>query len=286
MKLAKKTFVYSMILAVLMVAFVVGYFVFMLPSLYVDYVMKSNLRSVAEVQRGYMESRSYENLTVKNPSAVFTLEVPDTGNEIYAAGKFFKVTIEVLDEELQGMLDFIREQMNNGRKMGETKQAGEELQNDVWTDGMEVLEKIKEKFAGRELFHEDDPIAVWMEWKADQEVYQGEYEKFHIIADDLFIYEAGISDGNYSYTTYTAMAHADDAYIITVYPTLTPKMDEITPVVMGSLPMIIAVVFLLILVSSRFFSGKIVDPMIRLAAYAENAKLAEYSQIEPFETKG
>ena len=43
MKLAKKTFVYSMILAVLMVAFVVGYFVFMLPSLYVDYVMKSNL---------------------------------------------------------------------------------------------------------------------------------------------------------------------------------------------------------------------------------------------------
>ncbi len=286
MKLAKKTFVYSMILAVLMVAFVVGYFVFMLPSLYVDYVMKSNLRSVAEVQRGYMESRSYENLTVKNPSAVFTLEVPDTGNEIYAAGKFFKVTIEVLDEELQGMLDFIREQMNNGRKMGETKQAGEELQNDVWTDGMEVQEKIKEKFAGRELFHEDDPIAVWMEWKADQEVYQGEYEKFHIIADDLFIYEAGISDGNYSYTTYTAMAHADDAYIITVYPTLTPKMDEITPVVMGSLPMIIAVVFLLILVSSRFFSGKIVDPMIRLAAYAENAKLAEYSQIEPFETKG
>lgn len=86
----KKTFVYSMILAVLMVAFVVGYFVFMLPSLYVDYVMKSNLRSVAEVQRGYMESRSYENLTVKNPSAVFTLEVPDTGNEIYAAGKFLR----------------------------------------------------------------------------------------------------------------------------------------------------------------------------------------------------
>ncbi len=95
MKLAKKTFVYSIMIAVLMVAFVVGYFVFMLPSLYVDYVTKSNLKSVAAVHREYMESRSYVDLTVKNPTAVFSLEIPDTGNQIYMAGKFFKLTVEV-----------------------------------------------------------------------------------------------------------------------------------------------------------------------------------------------
>ena len=79
MGLSKKTFLYSILLAVLMVIFITGYFVLMLPSLYVDYVMDSNLDSVVQVQRGYMEKRSYDDLAVKNPSAVFSLEIPREG---------------------------------------------------------------------------------------------------------------------------------------------------------------------------------------------------------------
>ena len=82
MGLSKKTFFYSMTIAAIMVTFVIGYFVFMLPSLYVDYVMKSNLESVAELQEGYVEKRSYDELKVKNPTAVYTLEVPDEGAEL------------------------------------------------------------------------------------------------------------------------------------------------------------------------------------------------------------
>ena len=52
MGLRKKTFLYSVVLAVIMIAFIIGYFVLMLPSLYVDYVMNSNLESVVEIQRG------------------------------------------------------------------------------------------------------------------------------------------------------------------------------------------------------------------------------------------
>lgn len=100
MGLRKKTFLYSVVLAVIMIAFIIGYFVLMLPSLYVDYVMNSNLESVVEIQRGYMEQRSYDHLTVKNPSSVYTMEIPNTGNEVYIAGKFFKLTIIVQDEEL------------------------------------------------------------------------------------------------------------------------------------------------------------------------------------------
>ena len=88
MGLRKKTFLYSVVLAVIMIAFIIGYFVLMLPSLYVDYVMNSNLESVVEIQRGYMEQRSYDHLTVKNPSSVYTMEIPNTGNEVYIAGKF------------------------------------------------------------------------------------------------------------------------------------------------------------------------------------------------------
>ncbi len=277
MGLRKKTFLYSVTLAVIMIAFVIGYFVFMLPSLYVDYVMNSNLKSATEIQKGYMQERSYDNLTVKNPSSVFTMEIPNAGNEVYIAGKFFKLTIIVQDEELQEFLD-------RARTMTVKADSLEELEDMAgsWTAGGEEgigewQEKFKDIFAGQKLISDDAPIDIRLEQKEqhDGQVYYGEYAKVHAASGDSIVYEAGVSDGNYSYTTYVAMGQTQDALIITVMPTMTPQMEEITPIVMGSLPMIIAVIFLLVLVSSGFFSGKIVNPNIRLASRAESAGMAE-----------
>ena len=278
MGLRKKTFLYSVTLAVIMIAFVIGYFVFMLPSLYVDYVMNSNLESVAEIQKGYMEERSYDNLTVKNPSSVFTMEIPNAGNEIYIAGKLFKLTIIVQDKELQELLDRARTMMVKADSLEELEDV-----TGSWTAGGkesfgEWQEKFKDIFTGQKLISEDAPIDIRLEQKRqhDGQVYHGEYAKVHVTSGDSIVYEAGVSDGNYSYTTYVAMGQTQDALIITVMPTMTPQMEEITPIVMGSLPMIIAVIFLLVLVSSGFFSGKIVNPIIRLASRAESAGMAEH----------
>ncbi len=51
-----------------------------------------------------MEERSYDGLTVKNPSSVVTLELPDEGNDFYLKGKFFSLMIGVRDKELQEIL--------------------------------------------------------------------------------------------------------------------------------------------------------------------------------------
>ncbi len=259
MGLRKKTFLYSMILAVVMIVFIIGYFVLMLPSLYVDYVMESNLKSVMEIQQGYMEERSYDNLTVKNPSAVFTVEIPDTGSDIYLAGKFFRVKAVICDEELQALLDGFR-------------------QENFMEYASRLQEQFKDIFAEKPLFAEDAPIKVELEQKGQSEgqIYRDEYYKLHTGTGDSVVYEGGVTDGNYSYTTYVAMGRTQDALIITVLPAMTPQMEEITPIVMSSLPMIIAVIFLVVLISSGFFSGKIVNPIIRLASHAESAGMAEH----------
>lgn len=271
MGLSKKTFLYSILLAATMVAFIIGYFVFMLPSLYVDYVMKSNLDSAIEIQKGYMENGSYENLTVKNPAGAITLEIPKEGDTVYAAGKFFKLTAEIQDDELEILLNNFRNMMN-----GEI--SFEEFQREIGNLEME-------KFDLENLFSEDSPIRMQVEGIENQDIYTAENIKSHMISENLLVYEASISDENYGYTTYMAMGWTQEAFVITILPTMTPKMEEITPVVMGSLPMIVAVVFLLVLISSRFFSGKIVNPIIRLAGYAESAKISENFQIEPFHGK-
>ena len=292
MGLRKKTFLYSVALAVIMIAFVIGYFVLMLPSLYVDYVMNSNLESAAEIQQGYIEERSYDHLTVKNPSATYTMEIPNTGDEVYVAGKFFKLTITVQDEELRNLLDRARMMMKEGNLEQLESMSGQstsdrygiengaessDSEKNLTEFASECQTKFKDIFAGQNLISEDAPVKVHLEQKeqSGEQVYQGEYAKMHTMSGDTIVYEAGVSDGNYSYTTYIAMGRTQDAFIVTVLPTMTPQMEEITPIVMGSLPMIVAVIFLVVLISSGFFSGKIVNPIISLANHAESAGMAE-----------
>ena len=279
MGLRKKTFLYSIVLAAIMTAFVIGYFILMLPSLYVDYVVDSNLHSVIEVQQNYMENGTYEGLKARNPSAVFSIVIPNEGDEIYLEGKFFKLTVRVRDAELQEILDGVRTAMRRG---GAADAINPE---EIDFQGLEALwnGRLKHKFIGQDLISADYPIGAELEQHPDSEkVYQGEYYKLHPVSDHIVVYEGGISDEDYSYTSYMAMGWDEEAFIMTIMPTMTPQMDEITPVIRGSLPMIIAVIFLVVLISSRFFSGRIVNPVIRLAGSAESAMTAGNFETDVF----
>lgn len=281
MGLSKKTFLYSIVLAILVVASVTGYFVFMLPSLYVDYVMDSNLDSVSEIQKGYMAKRSYDELSVKNPSAVFSLEIPNQGNEIYAAGKFFKLTIAIRDEELKDVLEVVRERFTH-QKETQTGGGREALDQEEREKLADLWKIVREKVSRTNPLSEELPFSVHVESKNHRGIYKEEYTKTHMVTDSILVHEMGVSDGDYEYTTYIALSHVGDAAIITVLPAMTPQMGEITPVVMGSVPMITAVVFLLVLIASRYFSRRIVNPVIRLADYAEAAKTSGVFEPDSF----
>lgn len=272
MGLSRKTFLYSSLLAVVMVAFVTGYFVFMLPSLYVNYVMERNLRSAEEIHKGYMSDRSYDRLAVTNPSATFSVEIPKEGDEIYAAGKFFRVTVQVQDRELVELLQEFRSLLGKleeagGMEQEELEAFSQEHISELWT------ETLKNKFVGEGMFPENYPVKVFFEGRENSWVYREEYIKIHSLSGQVTVCEAGVSDGSFGYTTYVALGQTQDAFIITVLSAMTPRMEEIAPVVTESLPMIVAVVFFLVLMASRFFAGKIVQPIIRLAGQAGNIRL-------------
>ena len=283
MGLSKKTFLYSIVLALIMVTFVIGYFAVMLPSLYVNYVEKSNLASVVEIQKGYMENRTYDGLSIKNPTSVYSVEIPDEGDDLLATGKFFKLTLTVRDGELRELLDQVREMMN-GMEISEISGLAEGFGEDWQGEGRAFREELRERLGGEHWIPEEYPIDVQIETKESDDTFGQEYFKLHMPADNILVCEAGISDGDYGYTTYTAIGRTQDAVIITIMPTMTPQMDELTPVVMESLPMIIAVVFLLVLLSSRFFSGKIVNPIIRLAGFARTVELTDGFEADAFST--
>ncbi len=279
MGLSKKTFLYSILLAAVMTVFITGYFVFMLPSLYVSYVMRSNLESVTEIHKGYMEDKSYDNLTVKNPSSTYSLEIPREGNRLFVSGKFFRLTIDIQDEELQSCFGQIRDMAgsmepdsiqvpdNSAQKTGDKSLNGAKVLREE--DFAALWNLLKEKLTGAG----NEPLAFKLEPKGNQGVYQKEYSRIHTSSDGFAVFEAGVADSEYSYTTYVAFSAAKDSFLITVLPTMTPQMDEIRPIVAESLPMIVTVIFLLVLLASRFFSGQIVNPIIRLSGQAASAAI-------------
>jgi signal transduction histidine kinase len=67
---------------------------------------------------------------------------------------------------------------------------------------------------------------------------------------------------------------------------MSPRIEEIRPVIFQSLPMIIAVALLLVLVSSQIFSSLIIQPVIKLANHAEYMKNAENLKLEPIPVTG
>ncbi len=283
MGLSKKTFLYSIALSVIMVSLVAGYFAFMLPSLYVDHVKKDNLNSIAAIQEGYMKTKSYKELTVKNPSGTFSVEIPDRGDEIYAAGKFFQVSIQIKDEELKEVLEDFRKYTDSPK--GWKEMEGGLSENEL----MNAWNVIKEKLLAEGSGAEDFPLEIKLNTQAAENlyenVYKGEYGKLHILSDSMIVYENGISDGNNVFINYVAMGKTEDSLVISVLPVMSPQMNDLLPVLLGSLPMIVALVFFLVLLASRAFSRRIVNPIIRLAGYAEQAKAAEGFQIAPFVPK-
>lgn len=270
MGLSKKTFLYSIIMAVLMVVFVLGYFVLMLPSLYVNQMKKDNLESIVNVQKGYMKERSYKNLTVKNPTGSATLEIPMHGNKIYLAGKAFKVTLEIKDKEIQGELEKLRKYISEPEKMKNMEEAGFDI------------ELLKRKVVLSQEMVEKFPVSFHIQTDDSEELFQEKGTmKRHVVSKALVVYEGSISDKNNDYMTYIAIGKTDDAAIISFLPVTTPQMHEIKPIVISSLPMIAAVIFFLVLIASQLFSKRIVHPIIRLAKYAEDIKETANMEFVP-----
>lgn len=269
MKLSKKTFCYSISMAAGLMVLIILYFVFMLPSLYVEYVNKDNVESVAEVQKGYMESRSYKDLIVKNPTGCVSIEIPYEGDEIYLAGKAFRITVKIDDADVLAELDKLRIAF-----MGDVDYTSMELP--------EIdFDLLKEKLVPEQEIMEAYPLSLQIELSESHADMREAREKIHVISDSIVVYEGGISDEQNQYTTYLAMGKTQDALIFSSLPVMTPQMKEIRPIVLGSMPMIAAVVFLAVLLASQIFSKMIVTPVIRLSQYAQEVEAAKNREIMP-----
>lgn len=272
MGLSKKTLFYSMILSITIVLCLVGYFVWMLPSLYVAHMQMQNYNSAVKLQEDFIRERSYEAIDVKNPMNAVSIEIPFDNNTITVCGKFFEAELKVEEE---GFLDFLDKIRYYGRYADEIEDWEQEEIDFSFLNNIFTGESVSpnNSFQIRSFYNENNnPFQTT--------------SKVHPISSDLIVFESTITDGASGYSTYMAVGKTKNDIVITLVFTVTPEMNEIKPVVLGSIPMIIAVAFLLVLVSSQIFSRFIINPIIRLASHAKTMKETGMSNFTPVSVKG
>nr|WP_294526954.1 HAMP domain-containing sensor histidine kinase [uncultured Blautia sp.] len=273
MKLSKKTFLYSILIAGILSGMLLLYFVCMLPSLYVAHKNDSNLESVTKLSREFMESRSYEGLQVDNPMNTISLILPDNENQVTLEGKGIHLQVETKDPELIGELDKVRKYLKDPEKI-------EEIGEDTFD-----LDMLTEKLFPKQQDTEEYPLQI--QWNVDQLARKLTYRnlKVHAVSDNLTVYEATAKDEENQYVTYIALGSEDDSQILTLVSVIMPQMQDMSGVVFASVPMIVAVVFLVVLLASQYFSGKIVAPIIQLSRYASQIQDTGDRELVPFDVQ-
>lgn len=245
----------------------------MLPSLYVNHMEQENLDSIVNVQRGYIKNRSYDGLTIKNPTGSATIEIPLNGHTIYLAGKTFRFKIKIEDPQFLEILDKMRTSFSDFKDSGKLEMS--DIDWDIF----------KKKILADDQMKANQLFSIDLTTKNPSKDLKTTKMKNHRISDNLYVMEGGINDGDNQYSTYIAFSKTKDTVIFSFLPVMTPQMTEISSIIVQSLPMIIAVVLFLVLVASQIFSKNIINPIIRLAGYAEDVKMAGDSEMEPFPVK-
>lgn len=259
MRLGRKNLLYSMVLAGAMMLLLIGYFICMLPSLYVEHVMEQNLESVREQHIAYMENGSYDGVRVKNLTACFSMEIPLKGDVILITGKAFCAEVTVRDPGLRRILRVCREALTD-------REAGQGEREAVLEKEMEeILDLLQDAVSEGDSL----PVDIRMLYVRDlEEDYRNAFVKVHSYSDHLVIIESSIEDVNNRYTNYIAVEQTDESLVLSVLPVVAPEADEIRPVVLQSLPMLGAVILLMVLLFSQAYSRGIVGPIVELARHA------------------
>lgn len=271
MKLTHKNFLYTSIVTGILTILVLGYFVFMLPSLYVDYRSNKNYNSILQQHKGYLKDGSYENVTIENPSCL-TIDISYNDDSFVVAGKYFQTLVTPTTVEMKTLLMDIKSYVKS--KIDSVEDTDKDMNEDVITE--EFQEKIsqwQDDFMEQVTFLHELPITLDTQtYSSDFEYYWDESTKIHYVFDDTFIIEANVKDGENNYTNNIGLTFKSDRIVISYLPTMTPQMNEITPIVLHSLPMLIAVIILFALVVSYLYSKGIVDPIIKLVKHTEAVK--------------
>lgn len=260
MKLSQRVFLYSGLMALIISTFIIGYFILMLPSLYVGYRHTQDLQSVYDLQEQYKTNDScmVSGVEVGNTN-YFTARIPKTGYTVTICSAFGSFEATLIDQDLKDTFDAIRDYPF--KDIDWENLDAQALVSDL------KLDKLQNKFN----FNSAEFGIEFSEFKqgfAVDDFSEGTMT-IHSSSGSSFVMESGVHSNTVGYTNYIGVTNSEQAMFLTMSSTVTPQLAELMPIIMQSLPMITALVILLVIISAFIFTRLLAKPIERMAKYAK-----------------
>lgn len=263
MKLGKKNLIYSIFLAVTILIIIVSYLAFLLPNLYVN----QNIESISEeIKKSHFEmvhgAKDLRKIS-KLGNQVF-IEVDSDFNELKLNSIGLRGVINISGSEIQQSLKKIEDTMKSAKKNKgagnfeayeidrEASKIGKYIQDNFKIDGIKSDLKFSEAFKRR-----------------DENSYT-DYKKLNknTVMLSLSYREENVAD----YINCILITNEDGFYKVSLDSFIAPRIEDLLPVVLSSIPMIILVLMLLVIVVSSLYSRRIVEPIVKIQRFSEVSK--------------
>lgn len=277
MKLNRKTFIYSMILAAIIVALFLGYMLLMLPSLYVVQRERNNITDTLEIHKNYIKNGEYGEDINFNFTNSISLNIPKNGNTVKMSNYFFNSDIEIIDGKYTEGLEQVR------------KFTTEEKNYDKVTKKL-VEDKFEEYFPEELFDFLKESSDKYFKINAKNTDFTEEYTNFigsngefkNIDKDTILMITKSENLGN-SYSNNFFFTNKDGEIYLTFFSVVTPLITDIKEPIYTSIPMIVLTIIILSILVSKYFSSKIVNPIIKISKHADSSKSLPLSDIKPIE---
>ena len=277
MRLNRKTFIYSMILAAIIVILFLVYMLLMLPSLYVAQRERNNITDTLEIHRNYVKNGEYgDNINFNFVNSI-GLSIPKAGNTIKMSNYFFNSNIEIIDEKYREGIEKIRkfttEEMNFNNV---TENLVEDKFEEYFPE--ELLNMLKE--SSDKYFKIDSKNTNFTEEYTNIIGSKGEFKN---IDKDTILMITKSENVENSYSNNFFFTNKDGEIYMTFFSIVTPLITDIQEPIYTSIPMIVLIIVILAILVSKYFSSKIVNPIIKISNHAENSKNISLKDIRPIE---
>ncbi|MDI9498302.1 MAG: ATP-binding protein [Bacillota bacterium] len=272
MKLAQKTLLYSVLVALGVVLLLLGWMIWLLPGVYLQQLQENAIAGATSLHQHWLKTGSYSEQNETVSQLPFGIRLPDSGYRLAIESSFLSADLYLEEPELRQSLDAIRAQLLELRNMADQDDdpeiSHEELAEAPF--GLDIPKLL------RQLGFSDPGSPLHL---AIRRLETGNVTFRDALAslrrlDDGFVLFSRVEMGSVRYANIIALSRRDGSYYCTFVPTTLPRIEEIRSVVLRGLPMLIAVIALIILLGSWFFSRHIIDPIRHLARQTDAMQLS------------
>lgn len=274
MKLRNKTFLYSIIISLIVGATIFSYMLFLMPSMYMDYKEKENFNYAKEATLKLKNEGSIRNLK-STDSNTLGIIIPGKGYELKFSGVGYDGSLTVPKGSARKIMDKFRS-MKREEDWKDSKKVEKEFKP--------LLLKAVKDFV-KPMVKEGLPK---IKSKENLSQFKATTEKIHRIEKDTGIGEFSVENKvtGTSYTTFIGYTKVKDKTYLTFVNSITPRATEIRPVIIRGIPLMILMMILLAFGVSAVYSRKIVNPVKKLSMDAEKRMTGDLSRFSPIEVKG